>query len=96
MTIRKSCSLFKLLVWITNLHLGDETLNEAPGFEMRSKNTELDERDFRQFAIHGPSAAPDTAKVLVSRTKGGNDEPCYPACSLRSFQGVDKFLEEWR
>lgn len=33
------------------------TLNEAPGFEIHNKNTELDARDFRQFAIHSPPTA---------------------------------------
>lgn len=58
-------------------------LNEAPGFEMCSG----DNRNFRQFAIQRLSAVWDNAKVLVSRTKEENDNPCYPACPMRGFEG---------
>lgn len=61
-----------------------------PLFEIRRENPELDNRD---FTIHRPSAASYNAKVLVIRTKEKKANPCYPACSKRSFGGVTSFLK---
>lgn len=92
------------VIWLVSLNPklsfrgrgADWTLNEAPGFERHNKNTEL-EQGFQ--AIHHSPSINRFGKCkgrLVIRTKEANANPCYPACSMRSLEGGDEFLEEWR